>query len=584
MKQFFSTFFASLLALVVFVAISGLCSIIFFAMMIASMEKSKNVSTIEYNSILKIDLSCPIVEYNQEDNISSDINELLLGSKKVIGLNQIREKISKAALDPDISALYIKIDNPTIGYASAIELIEYIDKFKESKKPVICYGENYDNIGFLVSSVANKSYINPNGNFEVCGISMQTMYYKDLLDKLGIDMQVLRHGKYKSAVEPYLSNQMSKENREQSQKLVDNLWDNLCYYFPFNTDDQSQKEFDEMIDNLSLYANTKACVEKKLIDGRLSNIELEKLFKELLSTDELNVVDIANYNPIVSKKKLDEIAILYLEGEISSSRSNENHIDCNQISKAIDQIKENEDIKALVLRINSPGGSAFDAEIIYQKLKELDIPIVASFGDYAASGGYYIACAADSIFSNCSTITGSIGVFGVIPCAEKLIKKNLNVNIETVSSNKNSGLFSLANSLSNEQTLALQQSIENVYDLFLSHVCDARKLSYEQADSLAQGRVYCGNQAWQIGLVDQLGSIYAAIEKASQMSNTDRYNIVEYPKEELNFSNVLGLYTKIKTGEILLDNLGEYSSFAKDVNNVKKLEGVQCRMPFIKIK
>ncbi|MEL6916248.1 MAG: signal peptide peptidase SppA [Bacteroidota bacterium] len=457
-------------------------------------------------------------------------------------------------------------------------------------KFVYAYGDFFLQKDYYLVSVADSIFLNPVGGMDFKGLSAEVLFYKDLQEKTGVKMEVIRHGKYKAAVEPYLSNEMSDANRTQISELINSLWGSMIAGISEgrNIDQESLNVIaDTLGGRTPEYAKLTG-----LIDGAVHYDEYEGYLKNILgieADDELNYVELADYIKIANKKKInsgnEKIAIVYAQGEILYGEGSPDIIGQGIINKALRKAREDEDVQAIVLRVDSPGGSALVSDIIWREIertKEIK-PVVVSMGNVAASGGYYIAVGADKIFAEPTTITGSIGVFGTVPNISELAG-DIGINAEQVGTNKNSVDYSLFEPMSDEFRGIVQEGIEDTYQTFLTRVSQGRNISMAEADSLAQGRVWSGTDAVRLGLVDALGGLDDAVAEAASMAGLDSYGIKKFPKYKSGFERFMEDFggASIKTKEdVIAGEIGwEAYTILKQIKSAMQQKGVQARMPF----
>lgn len=546
---------------------------------------------VKENSILELSLNQPIRDYEGKD--ASDPFAGLFEEGQ--GLDEILHTIAVAKNDDKIKGISMTTSFLQAGLAQTQEIRAALANFKADGKFIYAHSDFYTQKVYYLTSVADKMYLNPQGAMDFKGLASEVLYYKDLQEKTGIKMEVIRHGKYKSAVEPYLSNTMSEANRSQIKELITSLWNSML------TDISTSRNID--VANLNVIADTlggrtpKYAVESGLIDGNVYFDEYEGLLREKLAIEEdkkLNYVDFEDYVKVASKKTLksgvDKIAIIYAQGEIFYGEGSKEIIGQGAINRALDKARDNDNIKAIVLRVNSPGGSALVSDIIWREIeltKKIK-PVVVSFGNVAASGGYYIAAGADKIFAEPTTITGSIGVFGTIPNINELAA-DIGINAEQVGTNKNSIDYSLFEPMTDAFRNQVQEGIEDTYETFLQRVADGRNMSVEAVDEIAQGRVWSGVDAKELGLVDEIGNLDDAIAAAAEMVDLETYGIRKYPKYKSDFEKLMEDFggAKAKVGESFIkEELGEEAfQILREVKQLSQQKGVQARMPFtLKIK
>ena len=541
----------------------------------------------EDNTVLRLRLNGTITDRSVTQDDMYGMLTMSLKIEQTTGLTDILRCIKSAKTDKKISAIYLEFSTISTDFANLQNIRAALEDFAESGKPIYAWAESYDLATYYLASTATKIYMRELGGLELKGIASQSMFYKPLLDRLGIDMQVIRHGKFKSAVEPYLQGSMSDANRMQMSTLVNDIWaevsKDIC-----KSKNIDAADFENHIDNLDYYSDLDLCVNSGMIDALISHKEAEDSIKAAIevSYDEgLNIVSLTGYLSSLKdeKPKNDKIAIIYAEGEIDPSGNENSNILADKICESFRIAQNDDDIKAVVFRINSPGGSATESEEIYKAAKAFGEkkPLVVSMGSYAASGGYYIACPAQKIVAMPSTITGSIGVFGVIPNVEKLLK-DIDLNVETVGTHKHSGMGSMYTKMDSREIDVIQQSVETVYGRFISHVAEGRNMTTAEVDSIGQGRVWSGASALKIGLVDTLGSLNDALTIAAELADISDYSTTALPElGDDSMSMLLNLLSmKIFTPESQIPE--ELAPVLHEYERIKHLKGVQCRMePFV---
>ncbi|MBE7684676.1 signal peptide peptidase SppA [Tenacibaculum piscium] len=538
---------------------------------------------IKENTVLELDLSTPIKDYApKEKNPLAEILEL---ADEKLALNKIINAIENAKTDPNITGISIKTTQVNAGIAQTQAIRNKLQDFKKSGKFIYAYNDVYTQKNYYLSSVADSLFLNPVGAIDFKGLSTEILYYKDFEDKYGIKMEVIRHGKYKSAVEPYLTNKMSDANREQTSSLLKSIWSEI-------TTDVSESR-NISIEKLNLIAdnangrNAEIAKENNLIDGIIYQDEYEQ--KLTLNSDKkAHTISLEDYiktgkGRIYSSEK-NKIAVIYAQGEIRYAKGNENIIGQEITNEAIREARKDKNVKAIVLRVNSPGGSALASELIWRELElaKKEKPLVVSMGNLAASGGYYIACNADKIIAEPTTITGSIGVFGAIPNVHQFAE-NIGINAEQVSTNNNPN-YSLFEPINDKFYSVTKQGVEHIYTIFVNRVSAGRNMTFEQVNNVAQGRVWTGKQALENGLVDKLGSLNDAIKVASELANIDVYKVRNYPDYKIDFKEAFNfsLFAKSSKNEILKEALGsENYQLYNTINELKKLKGIQARMPYV---
>ena len=583
------TFLRELLAVILGVFISFFIMFFIFvaigtALSSSFMEEEKIL--VKDNSVLVLKLDEQIRDFAPK---SDDPFEQLLGfGDELIGLNTVINAIDNAKYDDKIKGISIESMFLRAGIAQVQEIRDKLYEFKESGKFIVAYADYYDQKNYYLSSVADSIYIYPEGGLDFKGLSSEILFFKDFQDKYGIKMEVIRHGKYKSAVEPFLANEMSEANREQTFAFLNSIWGELVADMGENRGMTSER-INEIADGL-LARNPNLAIENGLLTGKMPKDQYINLLKNLSEVNEdskLNRISVANYiksgkGRIMSTAK-DKIAVIYAQGEIMYGKGDERVIGQELIKDALQKAKEAKDVKAIVLRVNSPGGSALASDII---LREIEItkeekPVVVSMGSYATSGGYYISCNADRIIAEPTTITGSIGVFGAIPNISEFSKR-IGINAEQIGTNKRSVGYSIFEPMNEDFYMVTQEGIERVYNTFVTKVAEGRKMTFEEVDSIAQGRVWTGKEALDKGLVDELGSLEDAVRAAADLVGITEYRVRNYPDYEKEFKDMFkGPFAKVKEN-MLKTELGESNYQAlQRIKEFSELKGIQTRLPFL---
>lgn len=585
MKQFFGAFFGSCLGILV----TGVVIIVIVIASITSVfteaiKMNAPVYRPTENSVLRVDLDGEI----KERSVKNPLGNLDLGpfmSKNSVGLNDIIDNLKKAKTDKNIKGIYLEISNPVAGFATLEEVRNALLDFKTSGKFIYAYSEVYSQKAYYLASTANKVYLNPQGTLEIKGLSSQIMFFKKMLEKLDLEVQIFRHGKFKSAIEPFMLDKMSDANRSQVEIYLGSLWGHMTSGIA-KTRKITTQSINDMADHLSIRSPEDA-VAYKLIDELKYEDEVYTMIRKnihLGESDKINFVSLDDYSDAYNKSKLskDRIAVIYAVGEIESGNGDDDKIGSDRIVKAIRDARLDKNVKAIVFRVNSPGGSALASDVIWREtvLAQKTKPFIVSMGDVAASGGYYISCAADRIFAQPNTITGSIGVFGMIPNAQKTLSEKLGITIDTVNTNKHSDVGTILRGATSEEYQYIQQSVEHIYDVFISKVALGRKTSKNNIDSIGQGRVWSGLDAVKINLVDELGGISDAIAYAAKQAKVTDYKIVELPKLKDPLQELLGHTEEEMETRAMKTNLGDQYMYVKQLKNVLKLKGVQARLPY----
>ena len=584
MKNFLKMVFASALG-VALGSILLVCLFIFlmFTMVISSAGSSKYVP--EKNSILKLELNGIL-----NDRVVSNPFAELMGDKiPQQSLTDVINAIKKAKENENIRGIYIK-NQPAFsaGTASLEAIRKSLLDFKESGKFIVSYGDSYTQSGYYVSSVADEVFLNPQGIIDLHGLAAMPTFYTGLLEKLGVKMQIFKVGTFKSAVEPYMLDKMSEANREQVTSYVGNIWENVSSSIALSRNYEVDS-LNALINKGVFLLPAEKIMELGLADSLLYLSEMEDYFEKRLDKENLSIALVSDMKsvPFKDKKKHNEkIAVLYAEGEITDASTgffpSNSVITDKEYVEELKKLKEDEDVKAVVFRINSPGGSGFMSEQIWREVVELkkEKPIIVSMGDVAASGGYYIACASDWIVAQPTTITGSIGVFGMFPNFEDLYGK-IGLSSDVVKTNTYSDFGDLSRAMRKDEMVLMQNYVEQFYDVFLERCADGRGKTKAQIDSIGQGRVWTGEQAISLGLVDELGGLDRAIEIAAERAGLDKYSLVQYPADKGAFAAFLDLSSrdvKMHITKGILDDT-EFRHLLL-VNNLKKQDKLQARLPF----
>jgi protease-4 len=582
MKQFLKFFFASLLGSLASLIVISFLSIIILVGMVSLLSSEETIS-VSSKTILELEFKKEVPERSKFDDIN--MSSITLGEiGKVLGLNDITANLKKAKNDSNIVAIYLKLDNFNAGSYSTIEPIRngLID-FKKSGKPIIAHGNYISQHAYYLASVADTIYLTSTGGIDFKGLSAQLMFYKKTLDKLDIEAQIIKVGKFKSAVEPFIVEEMSQANRKQVSSFINSinnyLLEKIAEARGFTTDEITN------ISNNMLVQSPEDAIKYKLVDKLSYEVDVLEKLKEISGREKLKTISLKKYNtvPAVSQSYTsNRIAVIYAVGEINGGKGSASEIGKNNIVDAIRKARKNNHVKGIVMRVNSPGGSALISDIIWKEveLAKAVKPFVVSYGKYAASGGYYISCGADKIISEPTTLTGSIGVFSIIPNMQKFFDKKLGITFDGVKTGKYSDFITTSRSLTANEKSILQKQVNAVYKTFVNNVATGRKMTFNEVDEIGQGRVWTGLQAVSIGLVDEIGGLNYAIKTVSDMANIDEYKIVEYPKIKEPFEEILetlqeDISAKLFSKEI--DNVFGY--YSKALKMVKSKE-VQARVPF----
>ena len=576
LKNIFSTLIGILLSFVVIVVtLIGVLSV--------SSEYQKKEKKIDKNTILKIDLSTQVVE-RASSNPLSDLDLLNPEPKKQLELKTILDNIEKAKFDDNIIAIYINSPFVNAGLSQTEEIRNKLLEFKKTGKPIIAYSEVYSIKNYFLASVADKIYMNPLGVIDHKGLSATVMFFKGLLEKLNIDLQIFRLGKFKSAIEPFTLDKMSNENREQLKLMLNSINDNIMD--SISSQRQIPFEVVKKHANQLTLNSAEICLEKGYVDHLIYEDQLEDSLIAIGTDEKLKTISLKGYSSVKSKDKdisRNKIAIVYATGEINSGKGDVASIGSKTTSAAIKKARKDKNVKAIILRVNSPGGSALASDVIWREttLAQKEKPLVVSMGDYAASGGYYIACAADTIIANPTTLTGSIGVFGMIPNMQNFYKSNFGITVDTVKTNTYADIGT-SRKLSTFEKNKIQEGVKNVYSTFISRVSDGRDITTQEVDAIGQGRVWSGYDAKDIGLVDLYGGLETAIMIAAELAEVDDYRVISLPKIEDPFTKIMNdlteskLVTFFETEFNLMD-----TKKMKKVKNLITSDEIQTRIPYL---
>ncbi|WP_068472236.1 signal peptide peptidase SppA [Saccharicrinis aurantiacus] len=568
--------------------VTALFIVLFFflgILTVASLSSDSEV-TVEDNSILVVDLNSVIKERVNEDPFTQLIGESPFGEAQ-LGLNQILKSLKKAATDDRIKGIVIESGTPQAGIATIDEIRNALKTVKDSGKFIYAFAPIYTQTGYYLSSVADKVYMPPQGMLEYKGLSSQRTFFKGSLEKLGVEMQIFKHGKFKSAVEPFMLDHMSKESKKQTSVYIGSIWDYMKEQIS-ESRGISIETLNRLADNSSMFNDNQILLDNKLVDGLWYKDQLLDELKKITDTelnDDLASVSLSDYKSAKVKKKSkgftkDKIAVIYAEGGIDDG--SDDGINSEKLSKTIRKARRDSSIKAVVFRINSPGGSGMGSDVIWREVKlcQQEKPVIVSMGDYAASGGYYIACCADTIVASPVTLTGSIGVFGMIPNAEKLLTNKLGMTFDGVKTNTYADFPMINRAMRKDEKAMMQTSVEKFYKVFIGRCAEGRSTSSEAIDEIGQGRVWSGENATHINLVDVLGGIDTAIEIAKEKAGLEKYRIKELPEQKSPFEEIfsgMGAQAKAFAAQTFL---GVNYEEIKLMNQIKEIQPIQARLPY----
>lgn len=591
MKQFFKFMFASFFGTFFSMIVAGLLLIVIFIAMLTGAISSagkadKQISKVEKNSILHITLNIPIKDRTSENPFENfDFNTLENSSN--LGLDKILASIEKAKSDDRIEGIYLDLTFVNTGMASIEEIRNALLDFKKSKKWIISYSEVYTQGTYYLASVADKIYVNPAGILELKGLATQLMFFKNMLEKLDVDVQIIRHGKFKSAVEPFMLEKMSASNREQLEKILNTAWGSMINGIAASRDIKTAT-INELADGLKIQ-DAKDALKYNFVDGLMYKDELLAELRNKLNLKEnadITTISLGKYaNAKLKGKKVkskNKIAVIYAAGNIVSGKGSKDQMGSETISKAIREARLDDDVKAIVLRVNSGGGSALASDVMWREttLAKKAKPFIVSMGDVAASGGYYIACAADKIVASEKTITGSIGVFGVIPNMEGFFNNKMGITFDGAKTNDHADMMSLFKPLTGEEKDIIQIGVEKIYDDFITKVAAGRGMSKAEIDAIGQGRVWIGNDALEIGLVDEIGGLNRAIDIAQEMAKLENFELENYPKRKDPVEQFIEELSGNLETRFMKAKLGNNYKYYQKMESVTKNTGIMARIPF----
>lgn len=579
MKEFIKNTLAATLGTIIGFLLLGIFGTFLLLLLIVS---GSSIPTLRPNSILKIELNGALEERYED----SPLNDLLGEDYPTIGLEQILTSINRAAHDKNIKAIYLDAGNLSQATPAMAEEIRLaLNEFKESGKPVISYGDNYSQTNYYICSVADEVILNPSGQISWQGLVSEPIFYKDLLQRIGVKMQVFRVGSYKSAVEPFTSTEMSAANREQIESYLGSIWKNMLQDVA-RSRHIGQDTLNRYADDFLSLAPATELVSKHLADTLLYREDVQNYLKKKLKLKQnpqiITPAGLENIPQSIGSKE--KIAVYYAFGDIVENPSSMNfsEIASKKVCKDLAELADDNQIKAVVIRINSGGGSAYASEQIWHSIQTLKSkkPVIISMGGMAASGGYYMACAGNEIVTLPSTLTGSIGIFGMIPDMSNLLKDKLGLNFDAVKTNRHADFGTLSRPFNPEETALMQKYIENGYQLFLKRVSEGRGLSLKQTAQLAEGRVWTGAQALKNGLADRTGSLQTALERAAQKAGIGEYSVVSYPKPQKWYETLLQDQQTDYIQSSLKSALGDYYQHIQFINKVNAMDPIQARMPY----
>lgn len=581
MKNFLKTTLAVIVGSLVAMFI---CSVIFFGFVgaLASLGESQE-PVVPAKAILKIDLAAPVTELGQEDAMQA-FQTLDFSNSKPLGILKAVKAIENAAVDPSIKFIYMNLNQMNIGMANLEEIRDALYNFRRSGKPIITYVDNFSQGAYYLASISDKIYMNTDGNGPMVGLGSSVMFFKDLLDKLGIEVQLIRHGKFKAAAEQFVANGISKENYEQNKEMIDSIWETwtneIC-----ESRDIDPDHFNSLVDGLKLFS-AESLKEHGLVDELVSRDQMQEILCNLFDVEEdrdLKMIGLATYADARVKPNIkvkEKIAVIYADGEITMD--DPAGLSVRKFYPIIRKVAQDSSVKAVVLRVNSPGGDAQAAEILNRELQLLraDKPLVISMGEYAASGGYWISANSEKIFADNTTITGSIGVFSMAMNYGRGLKKHLKINTAEIGSNAHSNMMNGINPLDASEVAFMQGMVEDVYTRFMEIVSKGRDLAVEYVDQVGQGRVWTGADAIENKLADEEGGIVDAINYAAAAADLEDYRIAEYPAIKTPMEQFMEM---IQGTETTVKAVSDPAGYLKDIYSKAAEDGrfkVYARHPF----
>ena len=588
--KFFKIVLAAFIGTLIALVINFFIKVGVVSSMISNLSKSNTESstTVKPNSVLYMKLDYAIPD-RTTDNPFGGINFTTMESQDMTGLNEILRNIEHAKTDPNIKGIYMELSSIPTSTATLQEIRDKLIEFKESGKFIVTYGETYSQSAYYMASVADKICINPDGVLDLHGMATQIMFYKHLLEKLDIEMQIVRgpNNRFKSAVEPYFLDKMSEANREQMDRLLGTVWGQILLGIS-QSRNISVDQLNQIADNLDTYFDADKALEYGLVDNLYYKDQVLEELKGLTgSNKDINAIGNANYAKSYKDKNpsKNEVAVIYASGQIYDGKGDEEQdIYSENLSKTIRKAREDENVKAVVLRVNSPGGSAVASAIIG---RELDLtkqvkPVIVSMGNYAASGGYWISAKADYIFADPTTLTGSIGVFGTVPNLQGFLNDKVGLTFDVAKTNENADFGTVSQPLTEFQYNKLQPMVVKTYNDFTGRVAEGRGLTQTYVDSIGQGRVWAGADAIGLGLVDQLGDMEDAIAYAAQKAELGSdYKVTEWPKQKDFFTRMMeSMNESNKLDAAMRQKMGVYYDYLQGLDNLQKNTGIQARLPF----
>lgn len=581
MKQFLKFTLATIVGIII---TSFIGMLLMFGIIGAIASSSDKAVKVQPNSVYEIELNGQLVERSQDDPFS-EIFSTAFGqdAAKTIGLDDVLANIRKAKTNENIQGIYLKGGMLMGGYASFKEIRDALVDFKESGKFIVAYADTYSQKNYYLSSVADKVYLNTQGMVEFQGIAANTTFFKNTLDKLGVEMQIVKVGTYKSAVEPYIETKMSDANKEQVTTFITSIWNNLIAEIS-ESRKISKDSLNRYADAMMTFQPAEKLLHSKLVDSLVYVDGMNEVLKKLTDLDDIKDINFISHTgmnnvPRSEKMQKEKIAVIYGVGGIDMGQSDE--ITSEDLVETINKVKDEKSVKAVVFRVNSPGGSAYGSEQIWHAIAELKKvkPVIVSMGDYAASGGYYISCVADSIIAQPNTLTGSIGIFGTIPNIEGLNNK-IGLTHDGVKTNKMSDAISMNRAFTPDERNMMQSYVNRGYELFTKRCADGRGMKIDSIKAIAEGRVWTGEDALRIGLVDKLGGLSDAVKMAAGKAKLKNYMVKDYPAKEDFMTRLMKDMNTTVEAKVLKSKLGDQNyRLLKQIEEAKHFNGIQALMP-----
>ncbi len=581
MKNFLSSLLATLVGIIIMTVVFIL---IFVGIVTAS--TAKEVPEVKENSIMLAKFNAPIADRSDENPFSRFLSGNPM-AENVAGLNQILKDLKRAGEDEKIRGIFLNLRNVPSGFTTLSEVREGLLEFKKSGKFIYAYADSYNHKSYYLASVADSIFMTPEGVFYFTGLSAEAIFYKNALDKIGVEMQVIKHGSYKSAAESFTRENLSEENREQIEGYVKAIWDKLV------GDIAESRNLDvsllnQFADELVSIDNSKL-TETGMVDGLIYYDEMLSLMKKTLGVEEskdLDAIELTRYKDVPTKEKKaysrDKIAVIYAMGTVLDGNAGEGYIGSERISKAIRKARRDKSVKAIVFRVNSGGGSVVASDVIYREvmLAAKEKPFVASMGDVAASGGYYIVAPADTILASPSTITGSIGVIFTMPNMKELMNEKLGITTDVVKTNRYSDILTVFDPLDQDEQFFIQKTVDDTYRNFVTLVAGHREKTFDEVDAIAGGRVWSGKDALDLGLIDMFGGLEKSIEVAASMAGIETYRIENLPRLEDPLTTLIRELTGDARIRSIRNELGEHYVHYKNLQAIKEMQGLQSVIPF----